>query len=104
MITDVDENKIAVKIEDTGIGMSADYINDVFSPFSQEDAGQKRNYEGNGLGLALVKKYVELNKASIDVQSKKNKGSVFSVTFKKHRREDLLNENPSISETVNSKE
>jgi len=96
MVTDVDEDKIAVKIEDTGIGMSVDYINDVFSPFSQEDAGQKRNYEGNGLGLALVKKYVELNKASIDVYSKKNKGSVFSVTFKKHRGVDLLNENTRI--------
>ena len=104
LITDVDENKIAVKIEDTGIGMSAEYINEVFSPFSQEDAGQKRNYEGNGLGLALVKKYVDLNKASIDVQSKKNKGSVFSVTFNKHRREDILNENPKISKTVNNKE
>ncbi|RKY94633.1 MAG: hypothetical protein DRQ01_01890, partial [Ignavibacteriae bacterium] len=102
MITDVDEDKIAVKIEDTGIGMSEDYINDVFSPFSQEDAGQKRNYEGNGLGLALVKNYVELNNASIEVQSQKNKGSVFSVIFKKHRGVDLLNENTRISEAINS--
>jgi len=102
LVTDVDENKIAVKIEDTGIGMNADYINDVFSPFSQEDTGQKRNYEGNGLGLALVKNYVELNKASIEVQSKKNKGSVFSVTFKKHLGLDLLNENKRIPEAANS--
>ena len=103
LIADVDENIIAVKIEDTGIGMNADYINDVFSPFSQEDAGQKRNYEGNGLGLALVKKYVELNKAFIEIQSKKNKGSVFSVTFKKHSSVGLLNENKRIPEAVNSK-
>lgn len=102
-ITDVDENKIVVKIEDTGIGMNDDYINDMFSPFSQEDVGQKRNYEGNGLGLALVKKYVELNKASIGVQSKKNKGSVFSVTFNKHLGVDLLNENTRIPEAINSK-
>jgi PAS domain S-box-containing protein len=104
LVTDVDENKIAVKIEDTGIGMSADYVNDVFSPFSQEDTGQKRNYEGNGLGLALVKKYVELNKASIEVHSKKNKGSVFSVTFKKHHRVDINNEKPRISKAINNKE
>jgi len=102
MVADIDEDKIAVKIEDTGIGMSVDYINDVFSPFSQEDAGQKRNYEGNGLGLALVKNYVELNNASIEVQSQKNKGSVFSVIFKKHRGVDLLNENTRISEAINS--
>ena len=103
LIADVDENNILVKIEDTGIGMSVEYINDVFSPFSQEDAGQKRNYEGNGLGLALVKKYVELNKASIEVQSEKNKGSIFSVTFKKHPGADLLNENTRIPEVINSK-
>ena len=102
IVDDVDENKIVVKIEDTGIGMNTDYINDVFSPFSQEDAGQKRNYEGNGLGLALVKKYVELNKASIQVQSEKNRGSVFSVIFKKHPGADLLNENIRISEASNS--
>ena len=99
-VTDVDEDRIAVKIEDSGIGMSEDYINDVFSPFSQEDAGQKRNYEGNGLGLALVKNYVELNNASIEVQSQKNKGSVFSVIFKKYLAVDLLNENTRIPEAV----
>ncbi|MEE9448863.1 MAG: HAMP domain-containing sensor histidine kinase, partial [Ignavibacteriaceae bacterium] len=103
LINDVDENKIAVKIEDTGIGMNVDYINDVFSPFSQEDAGQKRNYEGNGLGLALVKKYVELNKASIEVQSEKNRGSVFSVIFNKHPGVDLLSENTTIPEAVNNR-
>jgi len=103
LVTDVDDSKIAVKIEDTGIGMSADYINDVFSPFSQEDVGQKRNYEGNGLGLALVKKYVELNKASIEVQSKKNMGSVFSVTFKKHSNIEILKENKNNSATAKTK-
>ncbi|NNG27851.1 MAG: PAS domain-containing sensor histidine kinase [Ignavibacteriaceae bacterium] len=103
LVTDVADNKVAVKIEDTGIGMSADYINNVFSPFSQEDVGQKRNYEGNGLGLALVKKYVELNKASIEVQSKKNRGSVFSVTFKKHSNLEDLKENIKVTETDKTK-
>lgn len=103
LVAEVGENKIVVRIEDTGIGMSSDYINDVFSPFSQEDAGQKRNYEGNGLGLALVKKYVELNKATIEVQSKKNRGSVFSVAFNKHMVSDHLNENEKSSKVVDSK-
>jgi PAS domain S-box-containing protein len=101
-VSDVDEDKIEVRIEDTGIGMTVEYINNVFSPFSQEDIGQKRNYEGNGLGLALVKNYVELNNASIEVQSQKNRGSVFSVTFKKHSGVDLLNENAKIVEAVSS--
>ncbi len=82
-IDDYKSDKLIVKIEDTGIGMSEKYLKKIFSPFSQEDAGQKRKYEGNGLGLALVKKYVEINRAEIKVASEKNKGTVFSVIFNK---------------------
>jgi signal transduction histidine kinase len=63
--------------------MSGEYLSNIFTPFSQEDVGHKRQFEGNGLGLALVKKYLELNQAEITVESIKNKGSVFSVTFDK---------------------
>jgi PAS domain S-box-containing protein len=82
-INDYNSDKVVVKVEDTGIGMSEAYLTKIFSPFSQEDIGQKRKYEGNGLGLALVKKYVEINRAEIKVSSEKNKGSVFSVIFNK---------------------
>jgi len=82
-IDDDEENKLVVKIEDTGIGMAEKYLKNLFTPFSQEDTGQTRKYEGNGLGLALVREYVTLNKGQISVQSEKNKGSVFSVVFEK---------------------
>ena len=82
-LEDYKSDKLVVKVEDTGIGMSEKYLKKIFSPFSQEDAGQKRKYEGNGLGLALVKKYVEVNRAEITVTSEKNKGSVFSIIFNK---------------------
>jgi len=82
-IDDYEDNRVIVNIEDTGIGMSEKYIKNLFTPFSQEDAGQTRKYEGNGLGLALVKEYVTLNKGIISVQSEKNKGSLFSVIFEK---------------------
>jgi signal transduction histidine kinase len=84
-----------VDVIDTGIGMNEDYLEKLFSPFSQEDIGQKRQYEGNGLGLALVKKYVELNNAEISVESQKNKGSVFSVVF---ARPDVLLKSESINQ------
>jgi PAS domain S-box-containing protein len=84
-------NKIKVEIRDSGIGMSPEYMKNLFSPFSQEDAGHKREYEGNGLGLALVKKYVEINSAIIEVESEKNIGSVFTVTFDKELDLALLN-------------
>lgn len=43
--------------------------------------GYTRKYEGNGIGLALVKKYCELNNAKIEVESEKNKGSIFRIIF-----------------------
>jgi len=74
-------NKIFVEVKDTGIGMSKEYMKNLFNAFSQEYTGHKREYEGNGLGLALVKKYVEINNATINVESEKNRGSTFTVIF-----------------------
>jgi signal transduction histidine kinase len=45
----------------------------------QEERGYSRRYEGNGLGLALVKKYCDMNKATINVESQKGKGSTFKI-------------------------
>jgi PAS domain S-box-containing protein len=81
LVEDGEKKGVVVKVCDTGIGLSKEYIEKMFIPFSQEDVGQKREYEGNGLGLALVKEYVEINNAIIKVESEKEKGSVFSVTF-----------------------
>lgn len=75
------QNKIAVKITDTGIGISEEFIPKLFTAFYQEQRGYTREFEGNGLGLALVKKYCELNNAEITVESKKGIGSTFTVIF-----------------------
>ena len=80
-VKNIGDDKVKVEIRDSGIGMSEGYLQKMFLPFSQEDVGHKREFEGNGLGLALVKKYVELNRAEIHVVSEKNIGSVFSITF-----------------------
>jgi PAS domain S-box-containing protein len=92
MIEDTINDSLVIHVQDTGIGMSKEFMDKIFSPFSQEDIGQKRQYEGNGLGLALVKKYVEINNANIGVQSRKKKGSVFSVVFKKHNELEAVHE------------
>lgn len=76
-----DSKELVVKISDTGIGISKEYLPNLFEPFSQEDTGYTRRFEGNGLGLALVKKYCELNNAEIMVKSCKGEGSTFSVIF-----------------------
>ncbi|MGE5499172.1 MAG: PAS domain S-box protein [Syntrophothermus sp.] len=75
------ENRLSVDVSDTGIGISKLYIEHIFTPFSQEEQGYTRKFEGNGLGLALVNKYCELNSAAISVKSKKGKGTTFTVTF-----------------------
>jgi len=75
------ENKVCVNVSDTGIGISEEYIKNLFQPFSQEEQGYTRKYEGNGLGLALVKKYCEINNADINVISQKNMGTTFTLTF-----------------------
>lgn len=74
-------NNIFVDVIDTGIGISDEYMKMLFTPFTKEEKGYTRNFEGNGLGLALVKKYCDLNNAEIKVTSKKGKGSIFRVTF-----------------------
>ncbi len=76
-----EENKFCVDIKDTGIGISSEYLTEMFKPFSQEDTGYARRYEGVGLGLALVKNYLGLLNAEIIAKSVKGKGSVFTVIF-----------------------
>lgn len=77
-----DNGSLCVDVSDSGIGMSKEFLEKLFTPFSQEEQGYRRRFEGNGLGLALVKKYCEFNNAVIIVKSKKNVGSTFSVMFK----------------------
>lgn len=72
----------SIIVEDSGLGISKEYLPSLFNSFSQEDRGYTRRFEGNGLGLALVKKYCDLNNAEIFVRSEKNTGSKFIVAFK----------------------
>lgn len=69
------------RIKDTGVGISTNYMDHLFRPFSQEDLKIGRNYEGNGLGLALAKRYIEKNEGSLLVDSIKGVGSTFTFTL-----------------------
>ena len=76
------ENKLTVTVEDTGIGISEDFLPELFKPFTQEEIGYSRRFEGTGLGMSLVKKYCDLNNAEIKVWSKKGIGTKVTITFK----------------------
>jgi len=75
------ENKICVEIIDTGIGIEEKFLPYIFSNFTQEETGYTRKYDGNGLGLAVVKAYAELNDLAISVNSKKGEGTRFTIVF-----------------------
>jgi ligand-binding sensor domain-containing protein/signal transduction histidine kinase len=74
-------NQLIIEIIDTGIGISESYMPNLYKPFSQEESGYARRFEGNGLGLALTKKYCDLTNIIIDVHSKKGCGTKVALKF-----------------------
>ena len=97
-----DDEFVNVEIKDTGIGISKEYRERMFKPFCQEDRGYTRKFDGNGLGLSLVKKCSEINNAKISFQSEKDVGTVFTVSFKrkyKDKSTDQENINSTLTES-----
>ena len=74
---------LVLEVSDTGTGISTAYLANLFEPFSQEDPGLTRRFEGAGIGLALAKRFLDLNGAAISAASEKGKGSAFRVHFPK---------------------
>lgn len=72
---------VCICVKDSGVGISEDFLTEIFSPFIQESEGISRNFEGSGLGLALSKKYAEMFEGNINVESIKGKGSLFELRF-----------------------
>ena len=72
---------VRTSIMDTGIGMSQEYLEKIFESFSRERMTSSK-ISGTGLGMAIVKKYVDLLGGTIDVKSVLGKGSTFVVTLK----------------------
>ena len=68
-------------IADTGIGMSQEYLEHIFEPFSQEQCGARTTYQGTGLGMSIVHRLVESLNGTIRVESKKNVGTSFIFTL-----------------------
>ncbi len=76
-----DEKHIVARyhIEDTGVGMTEDFVEHIFDEFSQEENGARTQYKGTGLGMTITKRYVDLMGGTISVESEKGEGSTFIV-------------------------
>lgn len=77
--TDESQNRLVLKVSDTGIGIEPEKLNKIFDRFFQVDDTQNRKFEGTGIGLALVKELIEVLKGSISVKSQKDVGTTFTI-------------------------
>jgi PAS domain S-box-containing protein len=100
IIAEKSNDEIRISVSDSGIGIPESRLVDIFDPFVQVDSSNKRKYGGTGLGLTLVKRYVEMHKGNIWVKSEEGKGSTFTFTIKdqaKYEKQDQYQEDKSIA-------
>jgi PAS domain S-box-containing protein len=103
---DADADRVYLRIRDTGIGIGEEFQRHLFNEFRQESTGTNRSYEGNGLGLAITKRLVELMHGTIDVESIKGLGSTFTVSFRRAHSGTSLKQSdspPSASRRPNAR-
>lgn len=75
----VDETFVRIDVSDTGIGIPADKLEQIFASFYQVDNTVTREYGGTGLGLAIVRRFVEAHRGEIWVESREGTGTTFSL-------------------------
>lgn len=89
--------KFSFMVEDTGIGIAADKLGELFESFSQEDSSTTRQYGGTGLGLAISKRIVDLYGGRVSVTSEKGKGSTFEFEIDLETSQGELRTMPSLN-------
>jgi signal transduction histidine kinase len=101
------DNNVVIQIIDTGIGIPRDMQSRIFDRYSQVSSELTAEFEGSGIGLSIVKSFVELHNGSIEVQSEENRGSEFTIILPltvcdKHYNADQVQNNTQtkIIETI----
>jgi len=95
------DDTIHFAIQDTGKGIPANRLNQLFKPYDQLDSSTSRKYGGTGLGLSISKQLVNLMNGEIHVQSEENKGATFSFTAMLPRQ-DAKTGNPALKKNLES--
>lgn len=73
------ENCCIISVQDTGLGMEADYLDKIFDYFYQIKSAESTEMIGSGIGLSFSKKIIELHRGTIEVKSEINKGTAFII-------------------------
>jgi len=76
----IDKQHLILSIEDRGFGMSATTQKKIFEKFYRESSGDVHNIKGHGLGLAYVKKIMDLHQGQVEIKSKPGQGSTFTLS------------------------
>jgi signal transduction histidine kinase len=76
-----DDDRVAIHVTDTGIGIAEEHLAKVFDVFYQVDGSSTREYGGAGLGLAIVKSFVEAHGGEVGVRSVLGTGTTFTVVL-----------------------
>jgi signal transduction histidine kinase/CheY-like chemotaxis protein len=97
---DVESESLMFSVRDTGIGIAAEDLSRLFSPFTQLDSKLSRQYAGTGLGLTLVLRLVEMHGGSVTVESEIGKGSCFTIRIPCKGLDTLIPHNPSGTTTL----
>ena len=93
--------KLTISVQDTGMGMTEEDIENLFTKFQRFDMDKNVNVEGTGLGMAITKGLVELMNGQIDVKSKYGEGSTFTITLDQkiiHKEEEVIEDTSTLTQ------
>lgn len=99
-ISEKGSDRFCIRIADTGVGMPAEHVQHIFESFYQVDV----HHAGSGIGLALVKAFVEMHKGSVAVESGEKKGTSFTVFLPVSQNGELAGACPESHRMLNLKE
>ena len=89
ILIDASEEEVFLTIRDTGIGIHDEFLPDIFEEFNQQSTGYGRSHEGNGLGLAITRRIVQMLGGDIEVESRVGGGTTFQVTMPRYHEQQV---------------